>query len=124
MRESSTGSKIYSSILSLEESKDSIQVRKLKKVGDKKGGKRYKRKYTFKSGAVYDGEWIGGIRDGFGCQTWPDGAKYTGEWRDDKANGRGTFVHVSGDVYEGEFLNDKANGYGIYTHVNGSSYRG
>ena len=35
----------------------------------------------FKSGAVYDGEWIGNMRDGFGVQTWKDGARYEGEWK-------------------------------------------
>jgi len=30
--------------------------------------------YTFKTGATYDGEWIGGFRDGYGVQKWPDGA--------------------------------------------------
>lgn len=34
--------------------------------------------YQFKSGAVYDGEWKGSMRDGLGVQTWPDGAKYEG----------------------------------------------
>lgn len=34
--------------------------------------------YQFKSGAVYEGEWKGNLRDGFGTQTWPDGAKYEG----------------------------------------------
>ena len=34
--------------------------------------------YTFKSGAIYEGEWKGSIRDGWGVQTWPDGAKYEG----------------------------------------------
>jgi hypothetical protein len=33
---------------------------------------------TFKSGAVYEGEWIGHVRDGFGIQRWPDGARYEG----------------------------------------------
>ena len=41
--------------------------------------KREKRPpYQFKSGAVYEGEWKGNLRDGFGTQTWPDGAKYEG----------------------------------------------
>lgn len=36
--------------------------------------------YQFKSGAVYDGEWKGSMRDGYGVQTWPDGAKYEGNY--------------------------------------------
>ena len=34
--------------------------------------------YTFKTGATYTGQWIGGFRDGFGTQIWPDGARYEG----------------------------------------------
>ena len=34
--------------------------------------------YSFKSGAIYTGEWIGNSRDGYGVQQWPDGAKYEG----------------------------------------------
>ena len=36
--------------------------------------------FKFKSGAVYDGEWVGNMRDGYGIQTWPDGAKYEGNY--------------------------------------------
>ena len=57
--------------------------------------------YRFKTGSIYDGEWKGGFRDGFGSQTWPDGAKYLGEWKDNKAYGQGKFIHVDGDTYEG-----------------------
>ena len=32
--------------------------------------------YKFKSGAIYDGEWKGSFRDGYGVQKWPDGAVY------------------------------------------------
>jgi len=41
--------------------------------------KREKRPpYTFKSGAIYDGEWKGNMRDGYGEQKWLDGARYEG----------------------------------------------
>ena len=50
-----------------------------------KEGKKYdpdqdrnKKKFTYKSGAVYNGEWKGGFRDGYGTQKWPDGAQYDG----------------------------------------------
>lgn len=42
--------------------------------------KREKRPpYKFKSGAIYEGEWLNGARDGFGTHIWVDGAKYIGE---------------------------------------------
>ena len=79
-----------------------------------------RRPYTFKTGAVYSGQWKGGFRDGFGEQTWNDGAKYSGEWRENRAHGKGRFIHVDGDIYDGYWANDKANGRGIYKHVNGA----
>ena len=71
-------------------------------------------KYTFQSGATYEGEWKGGFRDGQGEQIWTDGATYEGEWRDNRAYGKGKFTHVDGDIYEGNWVNDKANGQGKY----------
>ena len=48
--------------------------------------KREKRTiYTYKTGATYDGEWIGGFRDGEGVQKWPDGAVYEGSWNHNRA---------------------------------------
>ncbi|CDW81907.1 UNKNOWN [Stylonychia lemnae] len=75
--------------------------------------------YKFKTGATYTGQWIGGFRDGFGIQEWPDG-----QWKDNRAHGQGKFIHVDGDVYEGNWINDKANGFGLYIHVNGARYEG
>ncbi len=71
-------------------------------IGRSESHRRAKRSpYVYNSGAVYDGEWIGNSRDGYGIQVWPDGAKYEGEWRNNKANGKGKFFHVDGDVYDG-----------------------
>ena len=55
------------------------------------------RRHTFRTGAVYDGEWLGNERCGFGVQTWPDGAEYRGEWRQNTATGKGCFRHCDGD---------------------------
>jgi len=43
--------------------------------------------YRYKSGAVYEGEWIGGMRHGFGVMEWPDGARYEGQWEMNVAAG-------------------------------------
>ncbi len=56
-----------------------------------------KKKYTYKTGAIYDGEWLGGLRHGFGTMTWADGAKYEGQWNTNQACGRGKFYHTYGD---------------------------
>lgn len=36
--------------------------------------------FEYASGAVYEGEWINDVRDGFGVLTWSDGTKYAGAW--------------------------------------------
>jgi hypothetical protein len=36
--------------------------------------------YQYTTGAVYNGEWKGGLRHGSGTMTWPDGARYEGQW--------------------------------------------
>ena len=78
----------------------------------------------FENGAVYNGQWQGRMRHGFGEQSWPDGARYEGEWLENKAHGRGVFYHVDGDVFDGEWYQDKAHGFGTYFNVNGSKYEG
>jgi hypothetical protein len=80
--------------------------------------------YTYKNGSVYDGEWRGGMKHGFGIMKWIDGAKYEGEWQDNRACGKGKFIYVDGDIYEGNWYNDKANGLGVYKHYNGAKYEG
>lgn len=48
-------------------------------MNDSNGARRERKKpYRFPSGAVYEGEWVGNMRDGYGKQTWPDGARYEG----------------------------------------------
>ena len=39
------------------------------------------RSYTYRTGAVYEGQWRGGIRHGRGTMKWPAGSCYTGEWQ-------------------------------------------
>ena len=34
--------------------------------------------HQYSTGAVYHGQWMGGLRHGSGTMTWPDGAKYEG----------------------------------------------
>lgn len=43
--------------------------------------------FKYKSGSTYEGEWVGGFRDGYGIMTWGDGAQYIGEWVLGKAEG-------------------------------------
>jgi MORN repeat len=42
------------------------------------GNREERPTYTFKTGAKYTGQWVGGYRDGKGIQVWADGARYEG----------------------------------------------
>ncbi|CAK70006.1 unnamed protein product (macronuclear) [Paramecium tetraurelia] len=79
---------------------------------------------TLKSGGVYQGDWIGNKREGYGILKWPDGSEYQGEWKNNKANGQGKFIYADGDFYEGQWENDKQNGQGIFQSQNGGKYEG
>ena len=78
------------------------------------------------NGARYIGEWLVNfkIREGRGCQTWPDGSLYEGYWKENKTTGKGRLIHADGDVYEGDWFDDKAHGFGVYTHLDGAKYEG
>ena len=56
---------------------------------------------TLSNGAIYTGELLNGMKDGYGQQVWQDGSKYDGQWLQDQANGHGTLIHADGDIYEG-----------------------
>ena len=43
-----------------------------------KNGRITKGPFTLKNGAVYTGQWLNSMRDGFGTQLWPDGSRYEG----------------------------------------------
>merc|ERR1719329_856394 len=45
--------------------------------------------HRFETGSVYDGQWCGPSRHGFGRQRWPDGSRYDGEWGASLPEGRG-----------------------------------
>ena len=58
--------------------------------------------YTYKcSKAIYEGQWLGGLRHGTGKMKWPDGATYQGEWDFNQAGKEGKFFYPNGDIYEG-----------------------
>ena len=70
-------------------------------VSIKHNTRQQRKPYKYKTGAVYEGEWVGGFRDGLGQMTWADGAQYIGQWALNKAHGKGKFIHVEGDIYDG-----------------------
>jgi hypothetical protein len=62
-----------------------------------------KPKFTYKTGSIYAGEWVGGFRHGYGTMTWKDGAIYAGEWQFGEPTNKGKFKYPNGDIYEGKW---------------------
>ena len=57
---------------------------------------------------VYNGDFVKGQRDGYGCSYYANHVlKYEGDWKNDKANGNGKFNNEEGLlIAEGEFTDD------------------
>ena len=60
--------------------------------------------YKYKSGAIYEGEWLGGFRHGYGTMTWEDGIIYEGEWNYGYAEGKGQLTYPNGQYLKGNFM--------------------
>ena len=78
---------------------------------------RERKDYNYRcTGAVYSGEWIGGMRHGCGTMTWPDDAHYHGEWSFNEPSREGKFTYPNGDIYEGGWAMNLMCGYGVFRH--------
>ena len=68
-----------------------------------------------RSGAVYVGEWKGGLRNGEGMETAADGKVYKGFFKMGKKEGNGTLLEKSAGkvMYSGLWRDDKFHGDGI-----------
>ena len=76
----------------------------------------------------YTGEYRRGKPNGFGKAIYAFGAIYEGNWVDGVKSGRGTYIFTqgqwSGDRYYGDFQNELFHGEGIYFFKNGAKYVG
>jgi 1-phosphatidylinositol-4-phosphate 5-kinase len=70
--------------------------------------------YTYTSGAVYEGQWLGGLRHGKGSMTWLDGTTFEGHWEFNAAYGEGTIEQPGSDSYKGNWRNNMFFGQGCY----------
>ncbi len=68
--------------------------------------------YKYKTGAIYNGDFLGGFRHGQGHIKWLDGTYYEGDWNLGYAEGKGILVYANGDYMKGNFMYNKLNGYG------------
>ena len=76
----------------------------------------------------YDGEWLNGLRHGYGVSICPNGDRYEGEWRNNEEHGRGTATwgagRWKGDRYDGDWVEGERTGKGIYYLASGTRYEG
>ncbi|MBP7184178.1 MAG: caspase family protein [Saprospiraceae bacterium] len=80
--------------------------------------------YKFKSGAVYEGEFIKGLFNGRGKLKYSNGEYFEGQWKNQYKDGLGLMFYASGDKYEGYFSQNKRNGNGTMKFANKEVYAG
>lgn len=81
--------------------------------------------YTYNTGSIYNGSWLGGFRHGYGKMVWLDGSYYEGNWNLGYAEGEGSLYYSNGNYMKGEFRYNKLNGKGeSYSSDKGYKYNG
>jgi hypothetical protein len=80
---------------------------------------------------VYNGDYLGNARNGFGISYNAKGERYEGEWLMNQRHGKGKQIYggrvpdgFGGDLYDGDWVHDKRSGEGTYFYANGDVYRG
>lgn len=81
-------------------------------------------RFLFRSGAVYEGDFLNGKCHGKGIMSFPNGNKYWGDWTDNQRQGQGKMAYREGNTYVGGFVESRMRGKGKMTYVNGDSYDG
>ena len=87
-------------------------------------GNRYVAFVKEKKLPFYEGDYVDGLKSGFGTYYYKNGDRYTGNYKEGKKHGQGKFKWKSGDLYEGEYLNDLKHGKGKYFFPSGNVYEG
>lgn len=72
----------------------------------------------------YDGNYVNGLKSGFGTYYYKNGNRYTGNYKNGKEHGRGKYKWKSGHLYEGEYLNGLRHGKGILTFASKDKFEG
>lgn len=81
--------------------------------------------YKFVGGDIYEGHFSEGQYHGLGVKYMSNGDVFDGEWCHGKARGFGIKIfHLCGDIYRGYHENDERHGYGVYRWINGHVYEG
>lgn len=86
--------------------------------------KREEHEHIFTSGGKYRGEWLDGLRDGYGTQSWPGGEHYEGQFRRGGVHGEGVYSQPDGMCHRGQWARGKQHGHGSETFPDGTKYIG
>jgi len=81
-------------------------------------------KCTGPHGETYEGEFVNGVSDGTGVNTWKNIGRYEGHFTNGKLEGAGVFTWANGETHNGEYKNGKRNGFGVLTSPDGSVFEG
>lgn len=71
-------------------------------------------KFTYDSGATYEGDFVDNKFNGIGRVRFKNGEVFVGRFIDNMREGHGKFFYDNGDIYIGEFKKDFINGLGTY----------
>ena len=72
----------------------------------------------------YEGEFVNGVRSGYGIRHYFNGEVYKGQWDSDMRHGQGRMEYLNGDIYDGEWLEDRREGTATFLHGNGDVFVG
>jgi radial spoke head protein 1 len=80
----------------------------------------------FSNGDIYEGDFVKGIKSGYGKFKGKDGSiYYEGDWHEDLMHGKGVCFYMQGkEKFIGDFKKGKKDGYGQYFYSNGDVYKG
>lgn len=80
-----------------------------------------KGKYTYRKieGTVYDGDWVYGVRQGYGVLSYKDGSYYRGEFRQNQMWGKGVYVGSDYTQYDGDWRANMRQGFGTSIEPDG-----
>jgi len=74
-------------------------------------------------GAVYEGDYVAGLRTGHGTYVNTQGT-YKGEWANDLRHGKGVLTLKNGTKLDATFVNNHPEGRGFLKFPDGSEYEG
>lgn len=81
--------------------------------------------YLRSAAGQYEGEFVGGKREGQGIFVTPAGDRYEGQWKDDEPEGTGRMTYALGGSYEGEWQQGRRHGRGVLVYAgSGRRYLG